>query len=124
MAIIATRPIVSPTAPPVPSPPLPFLLADTVLRLAVLGGAVGVDVTVLTIPVTVSTDITGVGVHVEEVAGSSIEVDAGMEIVAGVVGVVDVVTAATVVDCRVVCNEHVSTNREKNQLNRYSSSST
>lgn len=67
MATRATRPIVRPTAPPVLSPPLPLLLLVSEVDAVLLwldGGDVGVYVTVLTCPVTVSTERTGVGVHV------------------------------------------------------------
>lgn len=60
----ATKPTVRPTAPPVLSPLLPLFLAAPV-RLCELGGTVGVTVTVRTCPVTVSSDVTGVGVHVD-----------------------------------------------------------
>lgn len=63
MATKATRPTVSPTAAPVESPllSLDFLIA---LELPEFGGTVGVTVTVRTWPVTVSRDVTGVGVQV------------------------------------------------------------
>lgn len=64
IAIRATRPIVRPTAPPVPSPPLPLFLTPN--PLCEFGGAVGVTVTVRTWPVVVKTEMTGVGVHVED----------------------------------------------------------
>jgi hypothetical protein len=60
----ATKPTVRPTAPPVLSPPLPFFRA-TPVKLCEFGGTVGVTVTVRTCPVTVSSDVTGVGVHVD-----------------------------------------------------------
>jgi hypothetical protein len=59
----ATKPTVRPTAPPVLSPPpCPTLVNADVL--SEFGGTVGVTVTVRTCPVTVSSDMTGVGVHV------------------------------------------------------------
>jgi hypothetical protein len=67
IAIRATRPTVRPTAPPVPSLLLPpFLIPNP---LCELGGAVGVTVTVRTWPVVVKTEMTGVGVHVEDLDG-------------------------------------------------------
>jgi len=66
MATRATRPIVRPTAPPVLSPPLLACLIP--VWLCDVGGTVGVTVTVLTWPVTVSREVTGVGVHVEDAA--------------------------------------------------------
>ena len=62
-AAAAIKPTASPTAPPVPRPEPPFF-DDTAPRLCELGGTVGVIVTVLTWPVMVSSEITGVGVHV------------------------------------------------------------
>jgi hypothetical protein len=59
----ATKPMVRPTAPPVLSP-LPLFRA-TPVKLCEFGGTVGVTVTVRTCPVTVSSDVTGVGVHVD-----------------------------------------------------------
>lgn len=68
IATNATSPIVSPTAPPVPSPPpLPFFAGASPLVACAFGGTVGVTVTVRTWPVMVSKDVTGVGVHVEDV---------------------------------------------------------
>jgi len=76
IATRATRPTVSPTAPPTPSP---LFLCELPVRLCESGGIVGVTVTVRTWPVTVSSDVTGVGVHVgvdevvaEEVIGEDI----------------------------------------------------
>jgi len=67
----ATRPTVSPTAAPVPSP-LDFFLffrdADEVSLEE--GGVVGVTNTVITLPVTVYTEATAVGVHVDDVESS------------------------------------------------------
>lgn len=63
IATRATRPIVRPTVPPVPSL---FELAFDVTVLDGSGGLVGVTVTVFTTPVTVWRDWTGVGVHVED----------------------------------------------------------
>ena len=60
----ATKPTVRPTAPPVLSP-LPPAFRETPVRLWEFGGAVGVTVTVRTCPVTVSSDVMGVGVHVD-----------------------------------------------------------
>lgn len=61
IATNATRPIVRPTVPPVPS------LFELPFETGVLsGGVVGVTVTVLTTPVMVWSDWTGVGVHVED----------------------------------------------------------
>lgn len=62
MATRATSPMVSPTAAPVESPllSLDFLIA---LELPEFGGTVGVTVTVRTWPVTVSSDVTGVGIQ-------------------------------------------------------------
>jgi hypothetical protein len=64
MATRATRPTVRPTAAPILRPPA--LFRETPVKLCALGGTVGVTVTVLTCPVTVSRDATGVGVHVGE----------------------------------------------------------
>ena len=66
-----------PTAAPVPIPPPPLFL-ETALSLCEFGGTVGVTVTVRTCPVTVSSDVTGVGVHIdvedeEEVVLSGVE---------------------------------------------------
>lgn len=66
----ATRPILRPTVPPVPS--LFELLFDVTVADEP-GGLVGTTVTVLTTPVTVWRDSIGVGVHVEEL-GWEIEV--------------------------------------------------
>ena len=67
----ATRPTVSPTAAPVLSP-LDFFLslrdADEVSLAE--GGVVGVTNTVITLPVTVYTEATAVGVHVDDVDSS------------------------------------------------------
>jgi hypothetical protein len=63
----ATRPIVRPTVPPVPSL---FELALDVLLTEGSGGLVGMTVTVLTTPVMVWRDWTGVGVHDEDVEGA------------------------------------------------------
>jgi hypothetical protein len=68
MATTATSPIVRPTAPPVVNPP-PLDFCDTGARFWEFGGTVGVIVTVLTDPVVVSREITGVGVQVIEVDG-------------------------------------------------------
>lgn len=65
IAIRATKPMVRPTAPPVPSPPP--LLFLTPNPLCEFGGAVGVTVTVRTSPVVVKMEMTGVAVHVEDV---------------------------------------------------------
>ena len=53
------------TEPPCDQKPA-FLTACSVVIAVCMGGAVGVMVMVLTIPVTVSKDVTGVGDHVEE----------------------------------------------------------
>lgn len=66
MATRATRPIVRPTAAPVLSPLLLLLPFVIPTALPAFGGVVGVTVTVRTCPVTVSRDVTGVGVHVDE----------------------------------------------------------
>jgi len=86
MAISATRPIVRPTAAPVPSPPLflSFVIPD---ELPDVGGTVGVTVTVRICPVTVSSEVTGVGVQVDDM-----EVDDFEEVNTMAGGVVD--------DCR------------------------
>jgi hypothetical protein len=60
------------------------LVADKLLAFC-SDGAVGVIVTVLTWPVTVSTDMTGVGVHVilelvEVVVGGAADVVSGVEV--------------------------------------------
>jgi hypothetical protein len=76
----ATKPTVRPTAPPVPSPLL-FLLVVIPLEIEEAGGMVGVTVTVLTWPVTVSREVTGVGVHVVEPASDEVVVaDPGLVI--------------------------------------------
>jgi hypothetical protein len=62
IAMSTTRPIVRPTAPPELSPPPLFL--GTPLRLCEFGGTAGVAVTVLAWPVTVSRNVTGVGIQV------------------------------------------------------------
>ncbi len=64
IATSATRPIVNPTAAPVPNPP-EFFDFETGVVESELGGIVGVTVTVRTSPVTVSREVTGVGVHVD-----------------------------------------------------------
>lgn len=89
MATRATRPIVRPTAPPVLIPEL-LLLFDTGATSAEFGGDVGVIVTVWTCPVTVSREVTGVGVHTEELEPGEVEVEVDDgEVVANVgVGVV------------------------------------
>ena len=89
----------------------PCLLEAAVTTVWVdAGGAVGVTVNVLTWPVTVITDSTGVAVHVEEddvdeadvVVGVGV-VD-GVEVVVGVgVGVDVVVGVSNVMDLRVGC---------------------
>jgi len=88
MATRATRPTVRPTAPPVLSPPPPPLLFLTSVRLDALGGTVGVTVTVFSWPVTVSSDMTGVAVHVED---EDDVVDVEDDVVDDVVDVVEVV---------------------------------
>ena len=55
------------TAPPVPSPPPPLFAGVSSFVACAFGGTVGVTVTVRTWPVMVSRDVTGVGVHVEDV---------------------------------------------------------
>jgi len=65
MATSATRPMVRPTAPPVLSPPL-FLFFVIPTALPEVGGTVGVTVTVRICPVTVSSEVMGVGVHVDD----------------------------------------------------------
>lgn len=55
-----------PTAAPVPSPPLLLLSFVIAVELPEVGGTVGVTVTVRIWPVTVSSEVTGVGVQVEE----------------------------------------------------------
>jgi hypothetical protein len=79
IATSATRPIVRPTAPPVLMPELLWLF-DTGATSGEFGATVGVEVTVCTIPVTVSTEVTGVGVHVEggELEVMDVEVDKGL----------------------------------------------
>lgn len=77
----ATKPTVKPTAPPTLSP-LPLLFFDTFGRLAEFGGAVGVMVTVITSPVTVSSDVTGVGIHVDD--GGEDDVVRGLEVVSAI----------------------------------------
>lgn len=105
--INTTRPIVRPTAPPVLIPPLSVVLAFATPPLTfcggVVGGTVGVTVTVLTWPVTVSRDITGVGVHVEELdeVVDVVSTLAGVEVVGA--GVVDVGAAVVDVACRDHC---------------------
>lgn len=66
MATSATRPIVRPTAAPVLSPPPLLLFFVVPNELPEVGGTVGVTVTVRIWPVTVSSEVTGVGVQVEE----------------------------------------------------------
>jgi hypothetical protein len=83
----ATKPTVRPTAPPVLSPPLPLFRA-TPVRLCEFGGTVGVTVTVRTCPVTVSSDVTGVGVHVD-VADNELSVVLS-EVVVAEAGVLEV----------------------------------
>jgi hypothetical protein len=70
MATRATRPTVRPTAAPILRPPA--LFRETPVKLCALGGTVGVTVTVLTCPVTVSRDATGVGVHEDVVSGAGV----------------------------------------------------
>lgn len=86
----ATRPTVRPTAAPVLSPPPPLFL-EIAVTLCELGGTVGVTVTVLTCPVTVSSDVTGVGVHVD-VEDDEIGVEELDDVVAAGVEVVEVVS--------------------------------
>jgi hypothetical protein len=84
IATSATRPMVRPTAAPVLSPLsllLPFVIPAA---LPALGGLVGVTVTVRTCPVTVSRDVTGVGVHVEDEVLGCDEVVRGVVDVSGV----------------------------------------
>jgi len=88
IATRATRPIVRPTAPPVLIPPS-FFLTDAPLRLAEFGGMVGVTVTVLTWPVTVSRDTTGVGVHVIDDEDEDVEELEDVILVLDVVDVLD-----------------------------------
>lgn len=102
IAASATRPMVRPTAAPVLSPLLLFLPCVIPTALPALGGVVGVTVTVRTWPVTVSRDVTGVGVHVEdelllvcdEVVRGVVEVS-GVDSTAADVGDVELVEAAT-----------------------------
>jgi hypothetical protein len=79
----AMRPIVKPTAPLRPRPPV--LSFEIGFRFCEFGGTVGVTVIVLTWPVTVSREITGVGVQVED-ADSDVEdcVVSGAAVVSGV----------------------------------------
>lgn len=86
MATRATSPIVSPTAPPVPSPFLE-LFSLTGATFWEFGGTVGVTVTVCTSPVIVSRETTGVGVQVEDV--EDVE-DVESFVVGGAVVVADV----------------------------------
>lgn len=90
-----------PTAPPVLMPPLLVVSAFATPPLTfceeVVGGVVGVTVTVLTWPVTVSREMTGVGVHVDEL-GEVVDVVSTLAGVDVVVGVVDVGAAAVDVD--------------------------
>jgi hypothetical protein len=65
IATSTTRPMASPAAAPVLSP-LPLLLCLIPVVEPEFGGTVGVMVTVWTWPVTVMSEIIGVGVHVEE----------------------------------------------------------
>ena len=98
MAAAAARRIMIATATNVPAtfPELakkPPLLSASVTEVVVTaGGAVGVMVSVLTSPVTVITDVTGMGVHVAEVLEEVVLVGD----VVGVVGVVSIVGAAGV----------------------------
>jgi len=86
IATNATKPIVNPTAPPVLSPPLFFLVTICPCpSFGEFGGAVGVTVTVRTCPVIVSSDMIGVGVHVIDVDGESSVDDSGGGVVDGVV---------------------------------------
>lgn len=82
MATRATRPTVRPTAPPVLIPELLWLFV-TPPEFAELGGTVGVTVTVLTSPVTVSRKVDGVGVHVEELEDEDVDVVLGVGVVVG-----------------------------------------
>ena len=84
-----------PTAPPVLIPEL-LLFFDTGATSAEFGGDVGVIVTVWTCPVTVSREVTGVGVHMEELELEEVEVEDG-EVVASV-GVGVVAACVVVVD--------------------------
>jgi hypothetical protein len=71
MAIRATRPMVKPTAPPVPSPP-PLLFCER--SFCELPVAVGITVIVWTWPMVVKTEI--IGVMAADVAeNSSLDVD-------------------------------------------------
>jgi hypothetical protein len=84
IATSATRPMVRPTAAPVLSPLLLLLPFVIPAALPALGGLVGVTVTVRTCPVTVSRDVTGVGVHVEDEVLGCDEVVRGVVDVSGV----------------------------------------
>lgn len=104
--INTTNPIVRPTAPPVLMPPLLSVLAFATPPFTfwgeVVGGVVGVTVTVRTWPVTVSREMTGVGVHVGELdeVVDVVSTLAGVDVVAGVV---DVGAAAADVDYKDNC---------------------
>jgi len=85
----ATKPTVRPTAAPVPSPPPPLFL-EIGERLCEFGGTVGVTVTVRTSPVTVSSDTTGVGVHVDVEEDEVVVLMGVADVVSIEVGVVEV----------------------------------
>ncbi len=74
--IRATKPMVRPTAPPVPSPPPLLLLTSN--PLCEFGGAVGVTVTVLTSPVVVKMEMMGVGDHDEDVEADVVDTEASL----------------------------------------------
>ena len=90
IAILATRPIVRPTAPPKLRPPPLFLC--TPVRLCALGRTVGVVVTVLTWPVTVSRNVTGVGIRIVDNEEDDFDIVAGVPKVTAdvVLGVMEV----------------------------------
>jgi len=97
MATTATRPIVRPTAPPVDKPPL--LDFDTGAMFCEFGGTVGVIVTVLIDPGSVSRETVGVGVQVRELddeLDDALDGEAedwkivGVMVVAGAIAVEDV----------------------------------